>query len=283
MWHHARVTSRVATGPHGVSETDVGLAASMSPEILHQLPILMAIVFLASLLQGATGFGFGLFAVAALSLLVELKVSTPLLALLNLPVIFYVFWRLRKSVVWSGLAPIVVGLLIGIPFGIFVLVTWPQHLLLRMLGVVLIASAVRTAWPNDPGEEQGAERPGSFLGATVSLCVGLCTGALAGAFNVGGPPIIAYVYCRPGTKEQRTATLQALFAISVVARIIVMAAPPASLYRVPLLLTALACLPASAIGTLGGYALFRRFPPRALEAFVAVFLFGIGVKQLVWP
>jgi hypothetical protein len=243
----------------------------------------MAIVFLASLLQGATGFGFGLFAVAALSLLVELKVSTPLLALLNLPVIFYVFWRLRQSVVWSGLAPIVVGLLIGIPFGIFVLVTWPHHLLLRVLGVVLIASAIRTALLNDPSPDQSIEGRGSPLGTTVSLCVGLCTGALAGAFNVGGPPIIAYLYSRAGTKEQRTATLQAVFAISVVARIIIMAAPPASLYHVPLLLTALACLPASVIGTLGGYALFRRFPPRALEVFVAVFLFAIGVKQLIWP
>jgi uncharacterized protein len=256
----------------------------MPADSLQQLPILLAIIFVASLIQGATGFGFGLFAVAALSLFVQLKVTTPLVALLNLPVILYVFWRLHRAVVWRGLAPVIVAMLVGIPFGIFVLVTWPQDVLLRILGVVLIAASVRSAWPsrsNDCAEPPPGQS--RTLATLTALVVGWATGALSGAFNAGGPPIVAYVYCRPGTKEQRTATLQAVFGISVIARIIVMAAPPASLYHAPVLLTALACLPACIGGTLLGHFVFRRIPPRALEVFVSVFLFGIGLKSLIWP
>jgi len=255
----------------------------MSSELQQQLPLLIAVVFLASVVQGATGFGFGLFAVAVLSLFLKLKVATPLLALLNLPVILYLTWRLRRSVVWSGLTPIVVGLLVGIPLGIFFLVKCPQDILLRVLGVVLIASAVRAARPNGPTDSGTTPARPTLRSTAVGGLVGLATGALGGAFNTGGPPVIAYVYCRPGTKEQRTATLQAVFAISVVARIIVMAAPPTSLYDRSILLAALACLPGGIVGTLGGYALFRRFPPRALEVFVAVFLFGLGLKLLIRP
>jgi len=253
------------------------------PELAHQLPILIAVVFAASLVQGAVGFGFGLISVAALSLFMPLKITTPLLALLNLPVIVYLSWRLRKSVVWAGLTPIIVAMLVGIPFGIFVLVKAPQDILLRVLGVVLIASAVRSAKPNGAAADCQASGTRTLRDTLVALVVGSSTGALAGAFNTGGPPIIAYLYCRPGTKEQRTATLQMVFAISVAARIIVMAAPPASLYTVPVLLVALACLPGAVAGSFVGQALFRRIPQRALEIVVTFFLLGIGLKLLIWP
>ncbi len=256
----------------------------MSPELLRQLPILIAVTFAASLIQGSVGFGFGLVAVAALSLFMELKITTPLLALLNLPVILYLSWRLRKSVMWAGLTPIIVSMLVGIPFGIFVLVKADQVLLLRVLGIVLIASAIRSAKPNGaaaPGAD--CPSPRTLWGTLVGVIVGSTTGALAGAFNTGGPPIIAYLYCRPGTKEQRTATLQAVFVISVVARIIVMAAPPASLYDRSVLLAALACMPGAVCGAVLGVAVFKRVPQRALEIVVTLFLLGIGVKLLLGP
>lgn len=259
----------------------------MPPEIITLLPALIAIILLASALQAAVGFGFGLLAVGALSLFIQLTTTTPLLGLLNLPVTVYLYWKLRRSVVWAGLGPIIAGMLAGIPFGIFVLVNWDQDLLLRVLAVVLILAAGRSlaaGSANSNGTPQAAAaRDCTLTGRCAGALVGLATGALGGAFNVGGPPIIAYVYCRPWSKEQRTATLQAVFTISLVTRIIIMALPPASLYDGPLLLTALACLPGALLGMPIGYAVFRRFPPRALELFVAGFLCLIGIKLLIWP
>lgn len=261
--------------------------AAMPPDIIALLPALIAIILLASALQAATGFGFGLLAVGVLSLFIQLTTITPLLAVLNLPVTLYLYWKLRGSVSWSGLGPIIAGMLAGIPFGIFVLVNWDQALLLRVLAVVLIVSAVRSlAMRNDSrngAPQAAAAQDHTLIGRFRGVLVGLTTGALGGAFNTGGPPIIAYVYCRPWSKEQRTATLQAVFAISLITRMIIMALPPASLYDVPLLLTALACMPGALLGMPIGYAVFRRFPPRALELFVAGFLFLLGVKLLIWP
>lgn len=254
----------------------------MSSELLHQLPILIVVIFVASLVQGSVGFGFGLLSVAVLSLFMDLKIATPLLALLNLPVILYLFWQLRDAVVWTGLGPLLAGTFVGIPFGVFVLVRADQHLLLRVLGIVLVVSALRSARPSDPSPDCSADLRTSqnpFLKALV----GFISGALAGAFNAGGPPLIAYLYCRPGTKEQRTATLQAVFAISVIARVAVMAAPPASLYSLPVILAATASIPSALIGAALGTSVFRWFPPRALEIVVTLFLLGIGLKLLIRP
>jgi uncharacterized membrane protein YfcA len=172
-------------------------------------------------------------------------------------VILYLFWKLRASVAWRGLTPIIVGLLVGIPFGIFVLVTWPQDLLLRVLGAVLVASAARAATSDGRADARDMGETRRLIGTASAGLVGLTTGALAGAFNTGGPPIIAYLYCRPGTKEERTAALQAIFAISALVRIAIMAAPPAGLYTRPVLLAVLVCLPSALLGMVAGYVLFR--------------------------
>lgn len=251
----------------------------MPAELLPQLPYLLLIIFLASAIQGATGFGFGLFAVAALTLLVPLKTATPLLAVLNAPVVFYVLWKLRRHVPWRGLAPIIGGTLVGIPLGIHVLVHWRQDILLRVLGVVLLVAAWFSLRGNRAHEcEVKPDSPRA--GAALGVGVGLATGALGGAFNTAGPPLVAYVYCRPWSKEQRVGTLQAVFALSVVTRIALMSA--AGLYQRDVLLTSAACLPATLLGMWAGYALFRRLPHRALEGVAAGFLLLIGLKLLIW-
>lgn len=253
----------------------------MPPDVLSILPTLLAIFFVGAVIQGATGMGFGLFSVAALSLLLQLKLATPLMSMLNAPVIFYVLWRLRKHVVKEHLGPIAVGLLIGVPVGTFVLVSWPQELLLRILGIVLIFAAVRALWPSNGGDgEKLPASPGKRHSAAAVL-TGFVSGALGGAFNTGGPPIIAYVYCHPWTKEQRSAMLQAVFTVSVTTRMIAYAVT--GLYTVKVMALAAACLPAVALGTLAGYALFRRVPDRGLEVFVGLFLVAVSAKLLIAP
>ena len=40
---------------------------------------------------------------------------------------------------------------------------------------------------------------------------GILGGFFGGAFNIGGPPMVAYVYSQPWSKQQTVATLQAAF------------------------------------------------------------------------
>lgn len=244
---------------------------------------LLAITFGASVLQGAIGFGFGLVAVAALSLFLPVRACTPVVAILNAPVIVYVFWKLRHSVVWSRLTPVLIGVLVGIPFGVFVLKLWPNALLLRILGVILLFTAVRTirGGRNGNGEDCDEAPLHPWLDRIVSVSVGAASGALGGAFNTGGPPVIAWVYSRPWTKEQRTATVQAVFFLSSLARILTMAG--AGLYTRDLVMAGLIGVPVGILGALAGYAIFKRVPRRALEIITALFLVFMGLKLILAP
>ncbi|MCE5218205.1 sulfite exporter TauE/SafE family protein [bacterium] len=244
---------------------------------------LLAITFGASVLQGAIGFGFGLVAVAALSLFLPVRACTPVVAILNAPVIVYVFWSLRRSVVWSRLTPVLIGVLVGIPFGVFVLKLWPNALLLRILGVILLFTAVRTikGGRNGNGEDCDEAPLRPWLDRIVSVSVGAASGALGGAFNTGGPPVIAWVYSRPWTKEQRTATVQAVFFLSSFARILTMAS--AGLYTRDLVMAGLIGVPVGILGALAGYAIFKRVPRRALEIITALFLVFMGLKLILAP
>ena len=254
----------------------------MPSDLFAHLPLLCLIMFLGSVVQGATGFGFGLVAVAGASLFLSLKVTTPLLAILNLPVVLYLLAKLWRSIVWGKMTPLVVGMLVGVPFGVFVLVKWPEGLLMRGLALVLLYVGVRAFITGRRNGEVGCATvaPPVARDAAVGVGVGMATGALAGAFNTGGPPIVAYAYCHPWTKEQRTATIQAAFAISVAYRIAVMAC--AGLYSREVLVCDAALMPAAVLGMFVGYGIFKRLEPRSLEIVVALFLVCIGVKLMIW-
>jgi uncharacterized protein len=243
------------------------------------LPLLMVIFFIASGIQGASGVGFGLFSVAALSLMAPLAKSTPILAIVNTPVVLYVFARLWRHAAWGRLAPIITGLLLGVPVGILFLVKLPDASMLRSLGIVLVLASVNLLRPR----REATTRPEShgLLSVLGRLAVGFAVGGLAGAYNVGGPPIVAYVYAHPWTKEQRVATMQAVFVVSLGVRIVAMAV--ARMYSVQSLLISAACLPAAGLGMALGYAVFARIPTRWLEIAAAVFLLISGVKLLVNP
>ena len=111
--------------------------------------------------------------------------------------------------------------------------------------------------------------------------VGLMSGALGGAFNAGGPPVIAYVYSQPWSKEETVAALQVVFGASAVVRVALMGGAglmPAELLTV---------FAASALPVLGGIALgarlLRRVPQNALKVIAAVFFLVMGAKYLLAP
>src|SRR5690606_39976003 len=49
--------------------------------------------------------------------------------------------------------------------------------------------------------------------------IGVSSGVLGGAFNMGGPPCVAYLYSRPWPKEEVVALLQVVFIISSALRL----------------------------------------------------------------
>lgn len=240
----------------------------------------MLVIFAAAAIQAASGFGFALVAVGPLSLMTELTAVTPLIAILNAPVTLYLLLRLRRHLVFRQALPLLVGVIIGTPLGVHVLVNWPRELLLRGLAVVLLLAAFRAVRMALRNGGNGQQQPGNLGHAgLLGLAAGLASGALGGAFGTSGPPLLAYVYSMPWTKEVRTATLQACFTLNVALGVTMFASR--GLYTPELLGTAAWCLPGALVGMLLGYAVFKRIPARALELFVAAFLSVTAIRLLI--
>jgi len=253
----------------------------------------LAIVLVAGTAQGASGFGFGLVAAALMPLLMELRQATPLVALLASGATLTVLWRLRRHCRPRRLGSIIVGCLAGVPIGVLGLVRLPQDLLLRVLGIVLLGVAVQglrspvAEQPTEGPETEGVSPevpPGPPRGLgqqVVGFLVGVSSGALGGAFNTGGPPLVAYVYRQPWSKEERTCALQVLFSISLAARIVMMSLT--GLMTLDVVVRGALGMPFVLVGVAAGQMLFHRLGHRQFGLVVVLLLAVMGTKLLVVP
>ena len=237
------------------------------------LPLLVSVVTIAAFAQGLTGFGFGLVAMALLPLFMDFKDAVALVAVLNLLVCVATFLTARRHVVWRRTAPLAAGAFLGVPVGVWALVRWDARWLLGILGAWMIAFAISELLLARWWRPRFPEWSG--------WPVGLMSGALGGAFNAGGPPVVAYVYSQPWSKEETVAALQVVFGASAVVRVALMGGAglmPAEMLTV---------LAASALPVLGGIALgarlLRRVPQAALKVVAALFFLVMGAKYLLAP
>ena len=168
-----------------------------------------AIVLFASFLAGLFGFGFGIVATALLSLALPLAHAANLVNLASPFVTASLFWQLREHVDQRSVLRIAPWLALGVVGGVLALAAIDSRLLVRVLGAFVVAVALWNLIAKP------LRVPESVLGDAIA---GGLSGLFGGAFNSGGPPLIAYVYSRPGTPDQLKATLQALFLVSTFAR-----------------------------------------------------------------
>ena len=240
-------------------------------------PDLLAVVlvlFAASFAQGLTGFGFGVVSMALLPLLLPIKAATPLVSLLNTVLCIQLFWTLRRSIRWRDTTPLMAGLLLGLPIGIGLLAYGSETWLKRLLGIYLIVIALRSLWP----ERKTDLPPAGAASPAAPLLTGIACGGLAGAFNIGGPPLVAYIYRQPWKQVEMNATLQAVFLVSCVVR--------ASAYAAGGLLgwsalgvTALS-LPILFLGAAAGHRLVPRVDPTRMKKAIFVTLGLLGLAFL---
>ena len=237
------------------------------------LPLLVAIVTVAAFAQGLTGFGFGLVAMALLPLFMDFKDAVALVAVLNLLVCLATFLSTRRHLVWRRAAPLAAASFLGVPLGVWALIRWDARWLLAVLGAWMIAFAISELLLARWWRPRFPEWSG--------WPVGLVSGALGGAFNAGGPPVIAYVYSQPWSKEETVAALQVIFGASAVARVALMGGTglvPADLVTI----CAVAALPVLG-GIALGASLLRRVPQAALKVVAAAFFLVMGAKYLLAP
>ena len=178
----------------------------MSPETT-ALILVALIMAPGAFVQSVSGFGMALVAVALLPLVMDdLKDAIALIAVFNLFVsTLTLFWN-RSSFSWKAARPLVLGMMIGIPLGFYFLHSTDSTILIRILGCVLILIAI---------SDIIMSRKSHYSLPTWSAWpFAIFGGVIGGAFNVGGPPIVAYTYSQNWSKTQVVAVLQSVFLIA---------------------------------------------------------------------
>ncbi len=160
----------------------------------------------ASFIQRTTGFGFGIFIMTMLPFLMpSYGEATTLSGLLAITTSAVIVWRLHGYVTWPRLWPILLTFIVVSTMAIFALTRIEDHILRRILGVVLILISIyftlfsqRISLPTTKRVQVGA---------------GALSGLMGGFFGMQGPPAVLYFIQSEPSKEHYMAMAQTYFLI----------------------------------------------------------------------
>ncbi|MBI5774685.1 MAG: sulfite exporter TauE/SafE family protein [Verrucomicrobia bacterium] len=230
------------------------------------------VLCLSGFVHGLSGFGFGLVAMGVLPLLMDFKDAIVVVTILNVVVSVITFCLHRARFEWRPGAALLLGAGAGVPLGVALLAGVGSVVLLRLLGALMCLFAVNELvlsrkWPGQ-------------IPARFGLLFGLLSGGLGGAFNMGGPPAVAYAWSQPWSKEQIVALLQVVFGLSAVLRLALLGGA-GMLGRHALEVSFWALLPVL-LALLAGGAYLQKIPVERLKPGVALFLAAMGIKYLLF-
>jgi uncharacterized membrane protein YfcA len=174
------------------------------------IAIAALIVAAAYVVYGLTGFGSGIIAMPLVVLFLPLKLAVTMLMLMDIVAGTILVGGHRRHVCYSEAALITPFMLVGMAFGVFLLVNLPERPLLLGLGLFVITYAAfgllhRGTVVAPLGPAWGA----------ILACLG---GALVALYNVGAVLWVFYLATQISRKEELRATMAATLLLSVVAR-----------------------------------------------------------------
>ncbi len=219
------------------------------------LAALPLIALLGTLIQSGLGFGFGLFFVPVAALFVAPREAVAVSLLLGTTVSAGMYLEARPRTGVRAILPLVVGALIGMPVGVWILVRADETVLRLLVAVAVFVSAVANLAGGNGHTHQA--RPDPLMRQGL---VGILGGVIRGATSMGGPPIVLYQHWIGGGAERIRGRLFAYFFwVGVPATLIV---APSGVFTHDVLRGWTLALPALAVGLVAG----RLIRPHIAEA-----------------
>jgi uncharacterized protein len=164
----------------------------------------LLILFVATLIRSALGFGEALVAVPLLAFLIPLRVAAPLAVLVSITIAAIVVVQDWNKIHLRSTFWLLLPTLAGIPLGIMVLRSSHQEAAKETLAAIILAYATYSLLGKRPPELERDSR--GWL-----LACGFLAGVLGGAYGMNGPPLAIYGSMRRWTAQHFRATLQAYF------------------------------------------------------------------------
>jgi uncharacterized protein len=168
------------------------------------LAYVIVIVFVATLIRSALGFGEALVAVPLLALRIPITIAAPLAVLISIVVAGVVVIQDWHRVEVRSASGLILAALPGIPMGVLLLALGNEHIVKSLLGALIVAFSIyslltkRTPQVNE-------KHHGLLIGC------GFVSGVLGGAYGMNGPPLAIYGALRGWSPAHFRATLQGYF------------------------------------------------------------------------
>ena len=175
-----------------------------------------AIFLGAAFVQATLGFGFSLLSMLVLALLHDVPHAAAVVNIAGSILIIAMCFTLRGAIAWPYVRRVLPWAVLGVFGGVSLLSALDRDVAVRLLGASVAAIA---AW-----NLLAHPRPGGPPGAVWNAVAGFASGTLTGAFNQGGPPLIAHLYRRPYPPDALKGTAQFIFMITGLVRLPVAAA-----------------------------------------------------------
>ena len=224
---------------------------------IRELASIEAIVFLSGVMSGLSGFGFSAIGATTLLLLTPV-LQVPLFQTLSTGNQLLSAGQLREDMpkswkdVWAGPGPCMVGGLVGVPVGIWLLSHLPAMQLMMVFGTLLVAYSVYSMFKPASFKLRG------FDGRASGAAVGFFGGVVGGFTAFPGAAVVVWTGLRGLSKARHRAIVQPYIIMSQIYSLGLIAwLHPSYLSTRFWLLLALS-LPAVVPGTLSGLAIYKR-------------------------
>jgi uncharacterized membrane protein YfcA len=157
---------------------------------LTSLFIFMCIIFIASILQTSTGFGFSIMATPFLLLLFQPNEAIQINLILSLMISLTLIWKIRKSIDFDLMKKFIAGSLAGVPIGIFIFTTIDDLITFKivvsiLLLVLTVLLVLKFRIKRTPFRD---------------YLIGGVSGMLTTSIGMPGPPLLLY-FAGTGTKK----------------------------------------------------------------------------------
>jgi uncharacterized protein len=206
----------------------------------------LTVLFVATFIRSAFGFGEALVAVPLLALVMPVEVAAPVAVLVSITVAAIVVAQDWRHIHFRSAGWLTLSTLAGTPLGLLLLTLVAEPIVKAILATIIVAFSTYSLL---------SRRQAALKDDRLAWLFGFGAGVLGGAYGMNGPPLVIYGTLRGWSPQHFRATLQGYF------------------------------LPASLMG-MGGYWLAGLWTPAvtrdyliSLPAIVAAIFLGRAVNQ----
>ena len=227
-------------------------------------------VVIAGFIRGYSGFGFSMITVVSLSMVFRPVEVVPVVLLLEIGASSMLLPQVWRKVDWRSLGWLCIGMAVGTPVGVAVLVNVPVQPMRAAIAAIVIILVLLLM-----SGFSLKRKPGT----PATMATGLVSGTLNGAATIGGPPVILFFFSsQAGVDISRASVIAYFFATDVLASIICIAR--GLILQQTLTLTAVLLIPL-VIGIQAGNRSFFRTEPETFKKRVMILLMVLSFVSLV--